>query len=178
MITASCRFAHSFKIMRIPQPTIPVRAPSQPVTVLWYDSADVIEVTYIRCLHGRVTDAFEVWALAEDGVHEVHPYARVKLLSEFMKDTFHTHFFNAQRFQIPFLGRRALNMSVEFIDVVRVTHHVGSRVDYTQTFLFTPGVSILLIRPPLMFIPSLGLLMILFVLFVDSSFDPITSVSD
>ena len=75
--------------------------------------------------------AFEVWALAEDGVREVHPYARVKILSKFRRDAFHTHFFNARQLQIPFLGRRALNMSVEFLDIVRVTHHVGSRVDYT-----------------------------------------------
>ena len=131
----SCRFTHSFKIMRIPQPIIPVRAPPQPVTVLWSGSADEIEVAYIRCLHGRVPEAFERWARAEDGVCEVHPYARVKLCSKFRRDAFHTHFFNAQQLQIPFLGRRALNMSVEFIDVVRTTQHVGSRVDYTPNIL-------------------------------------------
>ena len=145
MITVSCCFAHSFKIVRIPQPIIPVRATPQPVTVLRYGRADVIEVPYIPCLHGRVPEAFELWALAEDGVCKVHPYARVKLCSNFREDTFQTFFLNARRFKIPFLGRRALNASVKFVDVVRFNQHVGSRVDYTQTSLFTPGVSIVLI---------------------------------
>ena len=79
MITVSCRFTHGFKIMRIPKPISPVRAPPQPITVLRSGSADALEVPYIRCLNGRVPEAFEVWALAEDGVREVHPYARVKL---------------------------------------------------------------------------------------------------
>ena len=68
MITVSYRFAHSFKIMRIPQPIIPFRASSQPVTVLRYGSGDEIEVPYIRCLNGRVPECYELWALAEDGV--------------------------------------------------------------------------------------------------------------
>ena len=131
MITVSCSFAHSFKIMRLPQPIIPVRAPLQPVTVLRSGSADALEVPYIRCLNGRVTKVFEFWALSEDGVHEVHPYARVKLRSKSRENNYNTFFFNAQRFHIPFLVRRALNTSVEFLDVVRVTQHVGSRVDYT-----------------------------------------------
>ena len=78
-----------------------------------------------------VPEAFEVWDLPEERVFKVHPYARVKLRSEFRKDTFQTFFLNARRYQIPFLGCRALNSSVEFIDVVRITHHVGSRVNYT-----------------------------------------------
>ena len=131
MITVSCRFAHSFKIMRIPQPIIPVRALPQPVTVLWSGSADVIKVPYIRCLNGRVPEAFEHWAIADDGVHKFHLYARVKLRSKFRDDAFQTLFFNARQFQIPFLVHRALNASVKFLDVVRVTQHVGSRVDYT-----------------------------------------------
>ena len=102
MITVSCRFAHSFKIMRITQPIVPVRAPPQPVTVLQSGSADVIKVSYIRCLDGRVPEDFELWVLADNGVCKVHPYARVKLRSEFREDTFQTFFFNAQRLQIPF----------------------------------------------------------------------------
>ena len=48
-----------------------------------------------------------------------------------MEDTFHTHLFNSRQFQIPFLGRRAVKDSVEFLDVVRKTQHVRSRVYYT-----------------------------------------------
>ena len=122
--------------MCIPQAVIPVRAPPQPVTVLWSGSADVFEVPYIRCLRGRVPEAFEVWALAKDGFRKVNPYARFSLCSESRKNTFHNHFFNERRFQIPFLGCRALNASVEFLDVVRVTHHVGSRANYTTNIFF------------------------------------------
>ena len=82
--------------MRITKPIIPVRAPPQPIAVLWSGSADALKVPYIRCLNGRVPEEFEVWDLVEDGVREVHPYARVRLLSEFREDTFHTHFFNAR----------------------------------------------------------------------------------
>ena len=73
MVTVSCHFAHIFKIMRMPQPIIPVRAPPQPVTVLWSGSNNALEVLYIRCLIGRMPETFEVWDLAEDGVREVHP---------------------------------------------------------------------------------------------------------
>ena len=103
MITVGCYFTHSLKIMRIPQPIIPVRACLQPITVLWSGSGDLIEVLYIRCLNGRWPEAFELWALADDGVCAVHPYNRVKLRSEFREDTFQTFFFNARRFQIHFL---------------------------------------------------------------------------
>ena len=65
--------------MHVPQPIIPVRAPPQPVVVLWSGSADVIKVLYICYLNGRVPGAFELWALAEDEVCNVHTYARVKL---------------------------------------------------------------------------------------------------
>ena len=124
MITVSCRFAHSFKIMRIPQPIIPFYAFPQPVTVIRSGGGDEVEVPYIRCLNGRVTKAFELWALAEDGVREVHPYARVRILSEFREDNFHTHFLNLRRFKIPFLGRRAVKNSVEFLDIVPTIQHV------------------------------------------------------
>ena len=77
MVTVICPFAYSFKIMRIPQPIIPVRAPLQPVTVLQSGSANVIEVPYIHCLHGQVPKAFELRDLAEDRVRKVHPYTRV-----------------------------------------------------------------------------------------------------
>ena len=68
--------------MRITQRIIPVCAPPQLVAVLRSGSADALEVLYIRCLIGRVPEAFEVWALAENGVREVHLYARVKLLRD------------------------------------------------------------------------------------------------
>ena len=128
--------------MYILQPIIPVRGPLQTVAVLRSGSADVIEVPYIRCLNGRVPEAFELRALADDIICEVHPYARVKLRSEFREDNFQTFFFNAPLLQIPFLGCRGLNASVKFLDVFRVTQHVGSRVAYTPNiFVHSWGVN-------------------------------------
>ena len=128
MLAVSCRFAHSFKIIRLPHPIIPFRVPSQPVQVLCSGRGGEIDVPYILCLDGRVPEAFELWALAEDGVREVHPSTRVKLLGDFREDSFHTHLFNARRFQIHFLGCKSVNMSVEFLDVACATQQVGSRV--------------------------------------------------
>ena len=82
--------------MRLPQNKIPFRAPPQPIQVLCSGRGELIDVPYICCLDGRVPGAYELWDLAEDGVCEVHPYARVRLLSEFREDIFHTHFFNAR----------------------------------------------------------------------------------
>ena len=128
MIKVSCRFAHSFKIRRVPQPIIPFCVPPQPIQGLRSGRGGKIDIPYIRFLDGRVPEPYELWDLAEDGVREVHPYARFELLYDFIGYTFHTHFFNVRRFQIPFLGCRSVNMSVEFLDVVRTTQQVRSRV--------------------------------------------------
>ena len=114
--------------MRIPQTVIPFYALPQLVQALHSGRGGEINVWYICCLDGRVTKAFELWDLAEDGVCKVQSYARVEILSDFREDSFHTHFFNAQQFQIPFLGRRSVNMSVKFTDAARATQQVGSRV--------------------------------------------------
>ena len=77
MITLCCRFAHSFKIMLIPQPGIPGVFPPRPVQALRFDRGGKIEVAYICFIEGREPEAFELWAFAEDGIRKVHPYARV-----------------------------------------------------------------------------------------------------
>ena len=99
-------------------------------------------------------ECYELWALNKDGVYEVHPYARVRLFSKFREDTFHTHFFNARRFQIPFLGRRAVNESVEFLDVVRTTQHVGILVNYTPNIFVHSSV----VNPNDMFLPNFSII--------------------
>ena len=135
--------------MRIPKPIILFRAPLQPVQVLCSGRGGKIDVPYIRCLDGRVPEAYELWDIAEDEFCEVHPYNRVRLLYEFREDTFHTHFFNLQRFQIPFLCRRAVNDSVKFLDVVYTTQHVQIRVDYTPNiFIQSWGVNRINMSPP------------------------------
>ena len=65
MITVSCIFAHSFKIMRIPQPDIPFVVPPHPVQALRSGRGGEIDVPYIRCLDGQVPEAFELWDLTE-----------------------------------------------------------------------------------------------------------------
>ena len=142
MITVSCRLAHSFKIMRISQPIIPFRTSPQPVTVLRSGRGGKINVPYICCLDGPVPNAYELWALAEDGVCGFHLYARFRLLSDFSDDTFHTHFFNSRQFQIPFLGRRAVNERVKFLDVVRTTQHVRSYVSSWTPNIFVQSWSL------------------------------------
>ena len=128
MITVSCRFAHSFKIMRIPQNVIPFRVLPQPVQALLSGRGGKIDVPYICCLDGRVPEAYELWDFAQDGFREFHPSARVRILYDLREDTFHTHFFNARRFQIPFMGSRSTKTSDEFLDAGCATQQVGSRV--------------------------------------------------
>ena len=95
MITVSRRFAHSFKIMRVPQSVIPLRVIPQSFQVLRSGRGSKIDVPYICCLGGRVPEAYELWTLAEDGVREVHRSDRVSLLDDFREDTFYALFFNA-----------------------------------------------------------------------------------
>ena len=114
--------------MHVPHPIIRFLAPLQPVQVLCSGIGGEIDSPYIRCIDGQVPSTYELWVLVEDRVREVHPYARVRLFSEFREDTFHTHFFNARQLQIPFLGCRSVNKSVKIIDVVRTTQHVRSHV--------------------------------------------------
>ena len=135
MIVVSCRFAHSFKIMCIPQPAIPFVVPPHPVQALHSGRGVEIDVLYICCADSMLPEAFELWDFAEDGFCEVHPYARVKILDNFREDTFYSYFFNTRRIQIPFLGRRSVNMSAEWLDIPRADQHVGSCVtNWTENF--------------------------------------------
>ena len=68
LFTVSCRFAHIFKTMRIPQPPIPFVAPTYPVQALCSGRGGKIDVLYIRCLDGWVPNAYELWVLSEDVV--------------------------------------------------------------------------------------------------------------
>ena len=52
---------------------------------------------YIRCIDGRGTEAFELWAFAEDRISKVHPFARFQISDDFTEDTFYSHFFNAKK---------------------------------------------------------------------------------
>ena len=65
-------------------PIVLVRAPLDPVLVLYSGSNDSIDwVTYIVCLHGQVPKIHELWSLNDQGVREVHPLAQILLLDGF-----------------------------------------------------------------------------------------------
>ena len=137
MFAKSYIFAYSLNIiMRMRHPIVPVCAPPYPVQILYFGSDNTIEqVPYIVCLHGRVPERYEIWALNARGVREVHPFARVRLLEDFREDTFKTFFFNLWRCHIPFIGRRLLNASVKFIRFV----HVTSDAEFV---IYTPNISV------------------------------------
>ena len=106
-----------------------------PYTVLvrYYGSdASVSLVTYIVCLHGWVTEKYELWSLNAQGVCEVHPFSRVRLFEDFMEDNFWTTLYNLRRCCIPFIGRRSLNGSVQFIRFTDVTSDSTSDIISTR----------------------------------------------
>ena len=121
----------------IPQPATPFVIPPRPVKALRFGRGGEIDVPYIRCLDGWVPESFELWAFAEDEIREIHTSARIKLIDDFVGDNFNTHFFNVRTFQIPFLGRRSVNMSVEFFDAARATQQFRSCVtSWTENIFF------------------------------------------
>ena len=121
MITLSSHFAHSFKIMRIPQPGLADVILLHTAQVMRCGKGDEINIAYIRCIDGRDPEAFKLWALAEDGIREVHPFARVQIRDDFTAVTFYNEFFNARKIQIIFLGRRSINGSVQWLDDPRAS---------------------------------------------------------
>ena len=63
------------------RPNVPVRGLPDPILVHYSGSDDGMDrVTYIVCLHGRVPERYKLWSLNEQGVREVHPFARIRLL--------------------------------------------------------------------------------------------------
>ena len=72
----SCPFGHSFNIMHMCHPIVPVPALSDPVRVIYYGSNDTIEhVPYIVCVDGQVLEMYELWYINAQGVYKVHPFA-------------------------------------------------------------------------------------------------------
>ena len=126
MITVCCRFAHSFKTMFIPQPGIPEVFPPRPVQALLSGRGGEIEVVYISYIDGREPNFFELWDFTEDGIIEIHLYARVQISDNFVGYTFYSHFFNTREILIPFLGRRSVNGSVQWLDVPRPFGETGN----------------------------------------------------
>ena len=81
--------------MRMLHPIVPVRAPTDPVRVIYSGSDGTIkQVPYMVCLNGRVPKMYELWDLNAQVVREVHSFARVQIFDDFIEDTFKTFFFN------------------------------------------------------------------------------------
>ena len=113
MITVCYRFAHSFKIMHRRQPVFFEVVPTRTVQILSSGRGGEGDVWFTRCIEGRQPKIYEFWTFADDGIREVHPYARVQISNDFIGENVYTHFFNAREFRIPFLGRRSVNRSVQ-----------------------------------------------------------------
>ena len=76
--------------MRIPQPVWADVIFPRIAQAIRSGRGDEIGIAYIRCIRGMVPEAFELWNFAEDGIREVHPFARVQLRDNFTEDTFYT----------------------------------------------------------------------------------------
>ena len=148
MIVVSCRFTHSFNIMRMRHPIVPIRGPPDPVWVFYSGSDDTIEtVCYIFCLHGRAPERYNLLRINDCGVREVHPFARVRLLNNFREETFKTFFFDSQICRIPFIGQRSLNASVKFIRFAPVTSDAEVFIYTSNLFVNDWGTNPTMIYP-------------------------------
>ena len=83
-------------------------------------------------------EKYELWSLNSQGVFEVHPFARVKLFDKFAEDTFQTTFYNLRRCRIPFIGRRLLNGSVQFIGFSDVISESTSNIISSRNIFVYP----------------------------------------
>ena len=89
-------------------------------------------VSYIVCINGRVPERYEVWCLNGHRVFDVHLTARVKLFTLFDENTFWSTFYDSRRCRVPFIGRKGLSGSVEFIRYSDVTSESASDIISTQ----------------------------------------------
>ena len=81
--------------MRISQPGISEVVPLRTVQRLSSGRGGKVDVMYTRCIESWEPEVFETWDFAEDRIHEVHPYARVQISDDFVRETFYTQFLNA-----------------------------------------------------------------------------------
>ena len=92
MIQLCCRFAHSFKIIRIPQPGWTKCILLSTAQYLRPGRGGEINIAYIRGIDGREPEDFELWDFSEEIICDVQPFARVQISNDFTKDTFYSHF--------------------------------------------------------------------------------------
>ena len=114
-----------------------------PVLVSYAGSdAAAPSVSYIFCINGWVSERYEVWCLNGHGFREVHLTDRVKLFTLFDENTFWSTFYDSRRCHVPFIGRKGLNGSVEFIRYSEVIADSTSDIISTQSILCIPGGNI------------------------------------
>ena len=99
------------------------------------------------CLHGQVPERYKIWSLNANGVREVHPFAPVRILDDFREHNFQTTFFNSRRCRIPFIYRRFLNGSVEFIRFTNVTSETEVVISTPNIFVHEWGTNPTMIWP-------------------------------
>ena len=105
-------------------------------------------VTYIVCLNRQVPERYEVWRFNQDGVREVHPTAQVKLFTIFDENTLRSTFNDSRGFHVPFIGRKSLNGSVDFLHYSDVTSDSSCHIISTQNiFVHSWGNIPTMIRP-------------------------------
>ena len=75
------------------------------------------DVWFTHCIEGQELEIYKLWTLVDDVICEVHPYAWFQTSDDFIVGVFHTHFFNSREVRIPFLGRKSVNGSVQWLDV-------------------------------------------------------------
>ena len=104
-----------------------------PILVRYTGSdAAASSVSYIVCINCWVPEIYEVWSLNGHVVRKVHITARFKLFDLFDEDTFWSTFYYSQRCCVPFIGRKSLNGSVEFIRYSDVIAESTSDIIYTR----------------------------------------------
>ena len=97
------------------------------------------DVWFTRCIEVQEPEIYELWNFADDRICEVHPFARVQISDDFTRGTFHTHFFNARAVRIPFLVRRSVNGSVQWLDVPRLFGETGvATAAWTENIYVNP----------------------------------------
>ena len=134
--------------MRWRHPIVSFRAPPYLVLVHYYGRGNGIDrVTYIVCLNGRVHERCDIWSLNSQGVREVHPFARIRLLDDFRADTFQSTFFNSRRCRITFISWRLLNGSVEFIRFTDVTLDTEIVISTPKCFVHEWGTNPTMLWP-------------------------------
>ena len=125
MITVCFPLADSFKTMSRRDPAAVQVFSLCIVQSLCSGRGGKYRVWFTRCVEGREPKIYDLWTFAEDGTRKVHQFARVQISEDFTGETFHTHFSNAKAVRIPFLGRRSVNESVQWIDVPRPFFETG-----------------------------------------------------